>query len=274
VETGSYTLAYQRPNNPCTPVALTCGQSTLRQANIPGQLDAFTFTGIGGDQANVRLTARSGAYSPFVEMYDASGKLIGSTAAGLLRPFLTADGTYSLLVRDRAGVGLGSYRVSLQDDTNTCAIDDQERPAVTLVTPTGGEALAGGTTFRIQWQSDDNVGVATHDIALSTDGGKTFDTGIASGLSGSVQAFDWSLPADVAPTRSAAIRVTAKDAAGNTQAATSDLLSLIGAGFTPNSTANYTYDAMNRLIQAALSDGRTIVYTWDASGNLVGIEVR
>ncbi|HEY1337802.1 MAG TPA: hypothetical protein VGF59_09855, partial [Bryobacteraceae bacterium] len=169
VETGSYTIAYQRPNNPCTPVSLTCGQTTLRQANIPGQLDAFTFTGIGGDLANIRLTPRSGSYAPFVEIYDSSGKLLGSTSAGLLRPVLPLNGTYALLVRDRQGTGVGSYRVTLQDDTNACSVDDQEKPAITLLRPTGGEALAGGSTFRIQWQSDDNVGVTAHDIALSTD---------------------------------------------------------------------------------------------------------
>jgi hypothetical protein len=49
-------------------VSLTCGQTTLRQVNLPGQLDTFSFNATGGDQTTIRLTARSGAYSPFVEM--------------------------------------------------------------------------------------------------------------------------------------------------------------------------------------------------------------
>ena len=69
------------------------------------------------------------------------------------------------LVRDRGAINLGSYRVSLQDDTNTCAVTDTEAPSITLIRPTGGEVLPGGATFRIQWESDDNAGVATHDIA-------------------------------------------------------------------------------------------------------------
>src|SRR4029077_2913857 len=93
-ETGSYTIAYQRPNNPCSPVALTCGQTTLRQVNIPGQLDAFTFTGTGGDQTSIRLASRSGAYSPFVEMYNAAGARFATSANGTLRAVLPADGTY------------------------------------------------------------------------------------------------------------------------------------------------------------------------------------
>jgi YD repeat-containing protein len=272
-ETGSFTLAYQRPNTPCTPVTLTCGQSTLRQASIPGQVDTFSFTGTGGDLANIRLTSRSGAYSPFVEMYDSSGNRLGSTSAGLLRPVLPADGSYTLLVRDRNGVNLGSYRVALQDDSNTCSVDDSERPALALVRPTGGEVLAGGTVVRIQWLSDDNVGVAAHDVVLSTDGGRTFGANIAGGLSGNAQSYDWTLPSDIAPSRNAVIRVTATDAAGNAQSVASDLLSLIGSGFPANSTVTFTYDALNRPVQTVLGDGRAIQYTWDASGNLLQITI-
>ena len=272
-ETGSYTIAYQRPNNPCSPVALTCGQTTLRQVNIPGQLDAFTFSGSGGDQTTIRLASRSGAYSPFVEMYSAAGTRLSTSANGALRSVLPADGTYLLLVRDGGAVNLGSYRVSVQDDYNPCSVTDTEPPTITLLRPTGGEVLPGGTTYRIQWQSDDNVAVASHDIALSTDAGKTFATTVASGLNGNAQVYDWSLPPDVAPSRTAVIRVTATDAAGNAQSAASDLLTLIGSGFTPNSTASFTYDSLNRLTQAALGDGRTVQYTWDAAGNLVQITV-
>ena len=81
------------------------------------------------------------------------------------------------------------------------------------------------------------------------------------------------MPSDIAPSRTAVIRVTATDSAGNAQSASSGLLSLIGSGFTPNSTAAYTYDSLNRLTRAVLGDGRTITYTWDAAGNLVQITV-
>ncbi|MBZ5620067.1 MAG: hypothetical protein LAQ69_15285 [Acidobacteriia bacterium] len=272
-ETGSYALAYQRPNNPCSPAALTCGQSTLRQANAPGQLDAFTFTGTGGDQADLKLTQRSGSYSPFAELYDSSGKLLVAGSGGQIKSILAAKGTYALLVRDRAGIGTGSYRVSLQDDTNACTVNDTEGPAVSLLAPTGGEVIAGGASYSIQWLSDDNVGVASHDVALSTDGGQTFPAAIASGLSGNAQGYIWNVPADIAPSRKAVIRVTATDGAGNANSVASGLISTIGSGYTPNSSATYGYDALNRLTQAVLGDGRTIQYAWDAAGNLVGITV-
>jgi YD repeat-containing protein len=153
-------------------------------------------------------------------------------------------------------------------------VTDTEAPAISLVRPTGGEVVAGGTTFRIQWLSDDNVGVTSQDIALSTDGGKTFPTVVASGLNGNQQVFDWLAPPDISPSRKAVIRVTATDAAGNTQSAASDLLTLIGSGFTPNSSAAYTYDSANRLTQVKLDDGRVIRYNYDAAGNLVQVSVQ
>ncbi|HEY2016823.1 MAG TPA: RHS repeat domain-containing protein [Bryobacteraceae bacterium] len=272
-ETGSFAVAYQRPNRPCSPAALTCGQTALRQVTLPGQLDAFTFLGTAGDQADLRLTQRTGSYFPSVELYDGSGIRVATSTSGLLRYTPQAGGTYALLVRDRGGINTGSYRVSLQDDTNACPVNDTEAPVVTLLQPTGGEVIPGGTLFHIQWQSDDNVGVATHDIALSTDGGKTFATALAAGLGGNQQSFDWTVPADIAPSRNAVIRVTATDGAGISRSASSGTLSIIGSGFTPNSTATYGYDSLNRLTQATSSDGRTVQYTWDAAGNLVQITV-
>jgi YD repeat-containing protein len=96
---------------------------------------------------------------------------------------------------------------------------------------------------------------------------------VAGALNGNQQVYDWMVPSDVAPSRTAKIRVTATDAAGNSQSATSDLLTLIGSGFTPNASASYTYDALNRLTQVKMDDGRTVQYTWDAAGNLVQITV-
>jgi YD repeat-containing protein len=153
-------------------------------------------------------------------------------------------------------------------------VDDKEKPAVTLLRPTGGEVLPGGTVFRIEWVSDDNVGVAGHELAFSGDGGKTFATTIAAGISGNQQSYDWVLPAGIAPSRNAAVRITATDAAGNAQSATIDGLTVIGSGFTPNSIGTYTYDALNRLVFGALSEGRSITWVWDEAGNLTQISVQ
>ncbi len=272
-ETGSYTLALQRPNNPCSPVSLTCGQTTLQQVRLPGQLDAFVFPGNAGDRANLKLSQRSGGYTPSAELYDTAGTRLAASSSGSLIATLPASGSYSVLVRDTTGVTTGSYRIALQNDTNVCKVNDTEAPSLTLLQPTGGEVIGGGTGYLVQWLSDDNVGVATHDVALSTDGGKTFGTPIATGLGPNTQSFAWQAPPDIAPTRTAVVRVTATDAAGNATSAVSGPLTIIGAGFTPNRTATYTYDSLNRLIQAALDSGMAITYRWDAAGNLVEIMV-
>jgi YD repeat-containing protein len=179
-----------------------------------------------------------------------------------------------VLVRDRASTGLGSYRVALQDDTNVCKADDTEAPALTLLDPTGGEVIAGAASFQVQWLSDDNVSVASHQVALSTDGGATFAAPIAANLSGNAQSFIWAVPPDIAPTRTAVIRVTASDAAGNVQTAASGPLSIIGSGFAPNSTTTYEYDGLNRVVGVTFASGLKITYNWDAAGNLIGIAAR
>ena len=187
-------------------------------------------------------------------MYDASGNQIATASGGQLTAVIYTTGTYTLLVRDIGGVNLGSYRASFQDDYNPCAITDTEPPVVTLLKPTGGEAITGNTTYRIQWQSDDNVGVASHDIALSTDGGQTFATAIAGGLAGNTQTYNWFVPSSIAPSRPAVIRVTATDGAGNTKSASSGSVSLIGSGFAANSAIAYTWDAADNLV--AVTDSR------------------
>jgi len=272
-ETGSFAVAFQRPNNPCGAANLSCGQSTLRQVILPGQMDTITFNGTAGEQADIRTAVRSGSYAPVLELFDASGNRTGTSSSGVLQPALTATGAYTLLVRDRGGVNLGSYRVNLQNLTKACPVSDSEPPSITLVQPTGGDVIAGGSPFRIQWQSDDNTSLAKHDIALSSDGGQTFTLPLASGLSGNAQSYAWTVPPDIAPSRTAVLRITATDAAGNALSAVSGPLSVIGAGFTANSTVSYTYDPMNRLTSAVLPDGRTVRYAWDAAGNLIQVTV-
>src|SRR5262249_32109378 len=82
-----------------------------------------------------------------------------------------------------------------------------------------------------------NLGVTRHDIALSTDSGTTFPISVASGLSGDVQQFVWTVPAVV--TTQARIRVTAFDAAGNLGSDVSDGNFKISPGNTPDFTLSF-----------------------------------
>jgi hypothetical protein len=108
---------------------------------------------------------------------------------------------------------------------------DNTPPTVKVNMPNGGETVSSGTQLAISFTSSDTVGVASHDIGLSTDGGTTFPISVATGLSGSTQSFNFVIPAAIGTT-TARVRVTAKDAAGNTAFDDSD------ANFTIMRSAN------------------------------------
>jgi len=83
-------------------------------------------------------------------------------------------------------------------------------PTVKLLSPTGGELMISPSTFNITWVSKDNRRVVSHDIRLSTDGGKSFPITIASNLPGDVQSYLWKVPVNL-EAKSARIRVVARD---------------------------------------------------------------
>jgi hypothetical protein len=88
---------------------------------------------------------------------------------------------------------------------------DYEDPVVTVVDPDGGEQLPGGAPYDIEWTATDNVGVVTTTILLSTDGGGTYPTTIASGSLSSP--YSWAVPnVDESSCR---IKVVCVDAATN-----------------------------------------------------------
>lgn len=89
---------------------------------------------------------------------------------------------------------------------------DTQAPLVTVTSPTGGESWAAGSSHNITWTATDNVTVASVDLALSTDGGTTFPTSIATGLANS-GTYSWSVP--IVLTSTARVRVRAFDGTGN-----------------------------------------------------------
>jgi hypothetical protein len=96
--------------------------------------------------------------------------------------------------------------------------DDTAPPAVTLATPNGGERYRVGDAITIEWAASDDRGVASQDILLSTNKGKTFERALASGIAGDIRRFVWI--ADT--TGKARIRVVARDQAGQTARDESD----------------------------------------------------
>lgn len=87
---------------------------------------------------------------------------------------------------------------------------DSDPPAVTVATPNGGERYRVGDAITIEWTAMDDGGVASQDVLLSTDKGKTFERALASGIAGDVRRFVW-----IADTSGKArIRVVARDSSG------------------------------------------------------------
>lgn len=99
---------------------------------------------------------------------------------------------------------------------------DTTPPTVRVVFPNGGEKLKAGTTTTIRWESADNQGINRHDVLLSTDGGASFPTTLASGLPGTAQTFDFVIPTTQGKSKTARIQVRATDDAGNSAFDTSD----------------------------------------------------
>ncbi len=87
-------------------------------------------------------------------------------------------------------------------------------PAIYLTALNSGEVLEPGAEVELSWLTDDDEGVTTVDLLLSTDGGATFPSTITMGHIAAFGSYDWTVP-DIGTTQ-AVIRVVAHDAESNT----------------------------------------------------------
>jgi beta-lactamase superfamily II metal-dependent hydrolase len=101
--------------------------------------------------------------------------------------------------------------------TNSGTALDQTAPLVAILSPNGGETVAAGSVAAVTWSASDNVGVATVDVDVSTDGGTNWSN-VATGVANSGST-PWNVPNT--PTVAALARVTAHDASGNSATAAS-----------------------------------------------------
>ncbi len=135
-------------------------------------------------------------------------------------------------------------------------VADTTPPVVTVTSPVGGEAWGAGTLHNITWTATDNVAVATVDLALSTDGGVSFPTAIATGIANS-GTFAWTVPLSL--TSTARVRVFARDGSNNVASDSSHAnFSITGFTVTSSAGANGTIAPLGTIGYAG---GATPSYT-------------
>lgn len=187
--------------------------------------------------------------------------VLASALPGTTREFLwlvpssivTSSARIRVVARDAAGNEAAG-------ESGFFTIQDTIAPTVTVTSPVKGQTLNAGATLTIRWQSTDNVGVVSQDILFSADGGASFPTTIASGLSGKQTVFFWTIPASLI-TSSARIRILARDAAGNVGEGESGTFTIRDA--TPP-TVIVTRPRTNENV----NPGTSFTIAWDSSDNV------
>lgn len=204
----------------------------------------------------------------------ADGQALVSLAT--LTPDLSSFAGSTLSMIKDNGTGVGGAPVTIIEGGSSVPFftaiigvprkGDATPPTVAVVSPNGGEIATGNTMLPISFTSSDNVSVASHDIALSTDGGTTFPITLASGLSGTAQSFNFLVPASI-ETMTARIQVTAKDAGGNMASDASDANFIIRkptVADTMPPTVNITAPAAG----ATLNGGSTTAINFTSTDNV------
>lgn len=130
--------------------------------------------------------------------------------------------------------------------TTPLAITDRIAPTATLVRPNGAEIIPAGRPFAIQWTAADNVGVAFQELRLSTDGGTSFGTVIATNIAPGTVTFNWTPPGTL-NTTTGRVQLIVRDAAGNET--------------TTASAANFTVGPQPLILTLKLKAGGALIVT-------------
>ncbi|MBL8194120.1 MAG: PD40 domain-containing protein, partial [Blastocatellia bacterium] len=159
----------------------------------------------------------------------------------------------------RANSITGNFTIGMGGSGN----NDTQAPTVNFIAPMGGENFNSGSNLAISWMSNDNVGVVAQDLFLSTDGGMTFTTTLATGLSGSTQSFNFAIP-QTFETNQARLRLIVRDAAGNSsQAITANNFRIQSAVDNLAPTVTISQPTSNQQVMA----GQPIQVNWQSTDN-------
>ncbi|MEW6735722.1 MAG: hypothetical protein AB1489_30805 [Acidobacteriota bacterium] len=143
---------------------------------------------------------------------------------------------------------------------------DNQPPTVRFLNPLGGERFNQDDNLTITWSSSDNVRVTAQDLSLSTDGGNTFSTTIATGLDGTTQSFAFTIPTSIETTR-ARLRLIVRDAANNMAQTITPADFQIQPVVVPDTQAP-TITISNPTAGQVLPAGQSITVNWQSVDNV------
>jgi len=254
----TYQLGWQKVNNPCNAQAINWEENISIAVNGVSESKVFTFQGNNADVLTISPDILSGNFALVLQLYDSQGNLL--QIGDEIKTILPATGTFNLFIYTYAFQEAGSYQFSLK-----------ESPQVSLLMPSGGDLIEAGSTYRISWNSiasQDNGGVVSQELRLSTDSGLTYPIVIASGLNGAIQFYDWPVP-DALFTIHGKIKVTATDGMSKTGIDQSDADLVILKTTLPAESKDFIheYDKLNHLARTTSQDILDTTYTYDALGN-------
>ena len=259
---GDYTLQWQRFDNPCDSSVIACGQTISGFLDVRGEQGFHTFTANANDNVALTLARTSGDLDPCINVYYPSGQAFCDSFCerSLNNCTVPSDynGTFVVAVSDRDKKARGSYTLKFQKNTNSC-------PEVTVTAPNGGEKIQAGSNYQISWVP--SPGSSAQEIRLSTDGGETFPTVIATAdqLTGG-SPFNWPVPPNLS-TPKGRIRVTVTG--GGVSPSDDSDADFVVLPSISSVSRSYTYDKLNRLKEITREANGKIHYIYDKVGNLL-----
>jgi len=230
----------------------------------PASLNPTTIMLVNDLDVRLERIATSTVYEPYV--LDPSDPDAAATTGDNIRDNAEqihlespAAGSYLVTVTHKGTLsGPQAYSIVCSAPMGT-GTPDTEDPVVTVTSPNGGENWAIDSFFDITWTATDNVGVTSIDILLSTDGGATYPTTIATGESND-GVYSWQV--DAPPTTQARVKVIAYDAATNSGEDVSDADFTISDGTDPAVTVTSPNGGENWAIDSFFD------ITWTATDNV------
>ena len=130
--------------------------------------------------------------------------------------------TNQALVRVEVTDTAGLMSSDVSDDPFN--ILDNDPPTVEVFSPSFGDTLEASEIWEIRWSSSDNIGIQSHNLWYSIDGGNTFQPiPECTDLPGDVTSCGWTVPnGDQWPNTDTYIQVCATDTSGNEECGSSD----------------------------------------------------